>query len=64
MIEYTVGYARMLAGGAAFDEAAARDLVRRDVERARSHASVQNHDVLPHGDGPDKPLSRSQLPRW
>ena len=63
VIEYTVGYARMLAGDERpFDEAAARDLVRRDVERARSHASVQNHDVLPHGDGPDKPLSSISAP--
>jgi hypothetical protein len=36
VIEYFVGYQRMLAGGARpFDEAARRELVRRDVERAR-----------------------------
>src|SRR4051812_31793973 len=36
VIEYLIGYERMLAGCArAFDEAAWRELVRRDVERAR-----------------------------
>src|SRR4029450_9068448 len=36
VIEYFVGYQRMVAGGARpFDEAARRALIRRDVERAR-----------------------------
>ena len=35
VIEYLVGYSRLLAGGQRpFDEAACRDLVGRDVERA------------------------------
>jgi hypothetical protein len=40
VIEYFVGYQRMLAGGARpFDEAPWRELVRRDVERARDIAA-------------------------
>ena len=47
VIEYLVGYSRVLAGGQRpFDEAALRELVRRDVERARDVAAVQNHDLL------------------
>src|SRR5687767_10843053 len=47
VIDYLVGYSRMLAGGQRpFDEAASRDLVRRDVERADNIESLQNHDVL------------------
>ncbi len=48
VIEYLVGYSRVLAGGGRpFDEAAARDLARRDVERARNFAAMQNHDSIP-----------------
>ena len=40
VIEYLVGYPRVLAGGERpFDEAAWRELVRRDVERARNIAA-------------------------
>ena len=40
VIEYLVGYSRVLAGGQRpFDEAASRELVRRDVERARDFAA-------------------------
>ena len=47
VIEYQLGYARMLAGGKRpFDEAAMGELIRRDVERARDFAAVQNHDTL------------------
>jgi pimeloyl-ACP methyl ester carboxylesterase len=47
VIEYLVDYTRMLAGGERpFDEAAARDLVRRDAERARDLAALQNHDLI------------------
>src|SRR4051812_40070176 len=49
-VEYLVGYSRMLAGGRRpFAEAPVRCLVRRDVERARDFAAVQNHDALPEG---------------
>ncbi len=47
VIDYLVAYSRVLAGGQRpFDEAAARDLARRDVERARNFAAAQNHDGL------------------
>src|SRR4051794_14504070 len=47
VIDYLVDYSRVLAGGRRpFDEAARRDLVRRDVERARDFAAAQNYNVL------------------
>jgi pimeloyl-ACP methyl ester carboxylesterase len=47
VVDYLVGYSRVLAGSKRpFDEAAARELVRREVQRARSLASLQNHDML------------------
>jgi pimeloyl-ACP methyl ester carboxylesterase len=50
VVEYLVGYSRVLAGGRRpFDEAQMRTLVRHDVERARDFAAAQNHDVLPEG---------------
>jgi pimeloyl-ACP methyl ester carboxylesterase len=58
MIEYLVGYSRLLAGGQRpFDEAAARDLVGRDIERARNAASAHNHDALPDDERSPGPLS-------
>jgi pimeloyl-ACP methyl ester carboxylesterase len=63
VIEYLVGYSRLLAGGhRPFDEAACRDFVRRDVERADNVASLQNHDVMAHVDRPDTPLSSIPMP--
>ena len=63
VIEYLVGYSRLLAGGQRpFDEAGWRDLVRRDAARANSLASLQNHDVLAHDDGPHPPLSSIDAP--
>jgi pimeloyl-ACP methyl ester carboxylesterase len=63
VIEYLIAYQRLLAGGRRpFDEAAVRDLVRRDVDRARDLAAVQNHDVLPQGEVPGKPLSAITAP--
>ncbi|MCW2933597.1 MAG: catD1 [Actinomycetia bacterium] len=45
---YLAGYSRVLAGGQrSFDETGIRDLVRRDVARARSVAARQNHDLIP-----------------
>jgi pimeloyl-ACP methyl ester carboxylesterase len=46
VIEYLVDYSRVLSGSRGFDEAAIRDLVRRDVERARDSAAAQNHDLV------------------
>jgi pimeloyl-ACP methyl ester carboxylesterase len=58
VIEYLVGYSRLLAGGhRPFDEAACRD-----VERADNVASLQNHDVMAHVDRPDTPLSSIPMP--
>jgi pimeloyl-ACP methyl ester carboxylesterase len=63
VVDYQVDYLRVLAGGRRpFDEAAARDLVRRDVERARDFAAAQNHDVLPPGQQPRQPLSAIAVP--
>ena len=63
VIEYLVSYQRMLAGGERpFDETAIRELVRRDVERARNIASSENHGVLLEGDVPDAPLSSISAP--
>jgi pimeloyl-ACP methyl ester carboxylesterase len=58
VIEYLVAYQRMLAGGVRpFDDAAWRQLVRRDVERARDIAASQNHNLIPEGDVPSEPIS-------
>jgi pimeloyl-ACP methyl ester carboxylesterase len=63
VIDYTVGYSHMLAGGERpFDETAARELVRRDVERARHFAAAQNHDRLARDEGPGEPLSSITAP--
>ncbi len=63
VIDYLVGYSRLLAGGhRPFDEAACRDFVRRDVERADNVASLQNHDVMAHRDRPHPPLSSITVP--
>jgi pimeloyl-ACP methyl ester carboxylesterase len=63
VIDYLVDYSRILAGGErAFDETRVRELVRRDVERARDFAAVQNHDLMSHGEGSPKPLSSITSP--
>jgi pimeloyl-ACP methyl ester carboxylesterase len=63
VIEYLVGYARVLAGGERpFDEAAARELVRRDVERAHNIASSENHGLVAEGAVPSEPLSSIAVP--
>jgi pimeloyl-ACP methyl ester carboxylesterase len=63
VVDYVVGYAEMLAGGERpFDEAAARELVRRDVERARDIAASENHAALPEGEAPRAPLSSIAAP--
>jgi pimeloyl-ACP methyl ester carboxylesterase len=63
VIEYLVGYERMLAGGVRpFDEAAWRELVGRDVERARDIAASQNHTLIPEGDAPSEPISSIAVP--
>lgn len=63
VVEYLVGYSRMLAGGRRpFAEAPMRSLVRRDVERAHDFAAVQNHDALPEGKGVSGTLSSIGAP--
>jgi pimeloyl-ACP methyl ester carboxylesterase len=63
VIEYLLSYERMLAGGVRpFDEPAWRELVRRDVERARDIAASQNHTMIPEGDVPSGPISSIAVP--
>jgi pimeloyl-ACP methyl ester carboxylesterase len=63
VIEYLVDYSRVLAGGErTFDEAAARELVRRDVERARDIEASENHGAIAGGEPPRRPLSSIAVP--
>jgi pimeloyl-ACP methyl ester carboxylesterase len=63
VIEYLVSYARMLAGEERpFDEQAARELVRRDIERARDIAASENHSAIASGPLPRDPLSSIEVP--
>ncbi len=61
--EYQLDYSRMLAGSRRpFDERSYRELIRRDVERARDVAALQNHDLIA-GDEPSRgPLSEITAP--
>ena len=63
VIDYLVGYLRMLAGGRRpFAEAPVRSLVRRDVERARDFAAVQNHNLLSEAEDSGATLSSIAAP--
>ena len=63
VIEYLVDYARMLAGDARpFDEAAAHELARRDVERAHDIGASENHGRVAEGKMPREPLSSIAAP--
>lgn len=63
VIEYLVGYSRVLAGGERpFDEAAVRELARRDIERARDFAAAQNHDTIPDDGRSRDPVSSITVP--
>jgi pimeloyl-ACP methyl ester carboxylesterase len=63
VIAYLVDYSRMLAGGERpFDEAAVRELVRRDVERALNIGSSENHGLITEGDVQSEPLSAIAAP--
>ncbi|MFE1870040.1 alpha/beta fold hydrolase [Streptomyces sp. NPDC059496] len=63
VVEHQVAYARVLAcGRRPFDEAAARDLVRRDVERAHDVGAARNHDALTDGTIAQAPLSSIAVP--
>lgn len=57
VVEYLVNWSRVLAGvQRPFDEERYRDLVRRDLDRARNVASLQNHDLIAH-EGPGASIS-------
>jgi pimeloyl-ACP methyl ester carboxylesterase len=65
VVDYLVAYSRVLAGDERpFDETAARAFVRRDLERARNFASLQNHDLLAQGGDEERrgPLSSVSVP--
>jgi pimeloyl-ACP methyl ester carboxylesterase len=63
VIEYLVDYQRVLAGAERpFDEAAARDLIRREIQRAHDFAARRNHEFLPDGELPRAPLSSIGVP--
>ena len=63
VIEYLVGYCRVLNGvQRPFDEAASREFVRRDVERARNVAALQNHNAIADDDRSRRPLSSIKVP--
>ena len=63
IVDYLVSSSRVLAGGQRpFDEVARRDLVQRDIERTLDVASLQNHDVIAHGDGSHPDLSTITAP--
>ena len=63
VIEYLVGYSRVLNGvRRRFDEVACRELVRRDVERASEVAALQNHDMLEGDDRSRESLSSIKVP--
>jgi len=63
VIDHLVDYSRVLAGGRRpFDETAARELARRDVERARNFAAARNHDAIPDEGRSREPLSAITAP--
>src|SRR5919198_1021807 len=62
VVDYLVEYSRVLAGRRSFDEAAMREFVRRDIERARDFAAAQNHDLMSDGGGARGPLSSIAVP--
>ncbi len=63
VVEYLVDYSRVLAGGQRpFDQAAVRELARRDLERARNFVAAQNHAVLSDDERSREPLSSIAAP--
>jgi pimeloyl-ACP methyl ester carboxylesterase len=60
---FIVADARALAGTKhPFDEAAARQFVRRDLERTANPASLVNHMLLEEGDDRPRPASEIRVP--
>jgi pimeloyl-ACP methyl ester carboxylesterase len=63
IVEYLVGYCGVLAGDRRpLDEAPIRDLIRRDIDRARDFPAAQNHNLLPEGESSSEPLSSIRAP--
>jgi pimeloyl-ACP methyl ester carboxylesterase len=63
VVDHLVSYSGMLAGDQRpFDETQMRDLVRRDVERARDFAARRNHDLLTGAESASAPLSSITAP--
>jgi pimeloyl-ACP methyl ester carboxylesterase len=63
IVDYQVHYASVLAGGQRlFTDRPVRELARRDVERARNIAALQNHDALLDDDRVRAPLSAIAVP--
>ncbi|MEY2583393.1 MAG: hypothetical protein QOE09_3242 [Ilumatobacteraceae bacterium] len=63
VIEYLVGYSRLLNGSQRpFDEAASRELARRDIKRARNVAALQNHNILEDDNRSGEALSLIKVP--
>jgi pimeloyl-ACP methyl ester carboxylesterase len=63
VIDYIVGYDRMLAGGRRpFDEDARRELVSADFDRAHDYAAIQNHDAVAAEPGEPGPLAGISVP--
>jgi pimeloyl-ACP methyl ester carboxylesterase len=61
--EFVVRDARALAGTRhPFDEAAARDLVTRDLERADRPESLVNHSMLSEGEGAQREVGEISAP--
>lgn len=63
VLEYLVAYSGVLAGTERpFDEAVARQLVRRDMARAVDFAAAQNHEIVRDGGRSRPPLSSITAP--
>ena len=63
VVDYLVAYSRVLAGTQRpFDEAEARDFVRRDIERARDPAALQNHEAIADDGGQHGQLASIAAP--
>ena len=63
VIDYLVDYSCVLAGDERpCDNRALRDLVRRDVDRTRNVAAMQNHGLIDDDDRANPPLSSITVP--
>jgi pimeloyl-ACP methyl ester carboxylesterase len=60
--QFQVDYWRVLAGDRPFDEPACRELVERDLARARDFAAAHNHDLIADGGPANTTLSSISVP--